>query len=467
MAVAGLVTFAAAVVFGTATVDAATLTANANSNVCDFAATNLYVRDATQTAFPPGYLSCIGADQQTLARCTVCNCRDKQSASTGGVTVEWGLCIEGNDACVTSQTPDRKFCGNITESGASFNPGRVSGANTDGTVVSTPMPASSGDVEQLASSSTALTSSSGKGSNSSYIVAGCAVAGVAAVAMFAVARKRQTDPDLGTPVQDSTYGNNNTSKAKSNMLTESQLMYKNRLSERMSGESVLDADYRMSNDHQHMTIPASGYGQQHNQPASQFSAPPPSYSAVPPVVPAQARAANNANIARESSFFGSLYDEDDEAFSVAEGSPPQHSGFESIAYGKGQSNKPNFDSSFISIDDNSEFGASAIDFSATGRSDGTVDFSATARTEDIVDFSATARTEDIVDFSATARSDGSVFDTRSTSVSVESNGLTMYERDTEASEILRESTDSVMFSDSKSSLSFFAEEGSPRKSIEF
>lgn len=401
------------------------------TSVCSFGTGKLYVRDASQTAFPPGYLSCLGADSKPIARCASCKCRDKQAGTTNGLSVEWGLCVEGTEACVTAQTPDREYCGNDTESGRAFVPGTVTSAKTDATLVSMPVATTPGGVEELASGSTISNgATSGKSSTSTYIVSGCAVAGVAAVAMFAVARKRQSEPrELGTPAQDLSpaYDPTNTSKAKT--LSDSTLSYKNRLSERMSGESIVnDAAFH------------------------------PAHPVALPVAQPQ-RQAPADSMTRDSSFFG--FDDDDERFTIEDGSPPEHSGF---AFGKGGSSRNttvDFGASVMTIDEFSTSSAST-NFGASAMS---TDFGASAAS---TNFGASAAS---TDFSATMRSDTSTRhggDARNTSLSVESDGLPMFERDTEASEFVRESDDSVAFGASSSSLSFTIEdERSPRKSIEF
>lgn len=419
-----------------------------DTSVCSFTTANLYVRDASQTAFPPGFLSCLGAGNQPIARCATCKCRDKQSASSGGKIVEWGLCIEGSEACVTSQTPDREYCGNDTESGKVFQPGTVSGANTDATTVATPMPTSGDGINELASSNGIVKSSSKSATTNMYIVGGCAVAGVAAIAMFAVARKQKNEPrELGTPMQDPAtdraggYDNNKTSKAH-NTLSASTMSYKNRLSERMSGESMLDDDSFQHHSSAPMPAPTNGRFINHQQQQryessiSQYGAPP-SYTAVASNQTA-IRPVPAESLMRESSFFGSEFDE---RFTIDDNSVPERSGFESIAYGQGN-NKPNFESSFMSVTANgfdSSF-ASMNDFEATHVGD------------------AATHHHNLGD---------SMFNGRNTSLSVESDGLTMYDRDTAASEFLRESDDSVVLSASTSSLSFYADEASPRDSIEF
>ncbi|GAB9476546.1 hypothetical protein Gpo141_00013609 [Globisporangium polare] len=438
---------------------AAPVRALSDTSVCSFTTGNLYVRDASQTAFPPGFLSCLGAGNQPIARCSTCKCRDKQSASSGGKTVEWGLCIEGTEACVTSQTPDREYCGNDTESGRVFQPGTVTGANTDATTVSTPLPTSSGGVNELASNNGIAKSSSKSATTNAYIVGGCAVAGVAAIAMFAVARKQKNESrELGTPMQDPAttdragggYGNNNTSKA-NNMLSASTVSYKNRLSERMSGESMLGDDSFQHSSDAPMPAPVPTNGrfihqqqqqqqqkQRYESEINQYGAPP-SYAAVASNQTAVRPAPADSEM-RESSFFGSEFDE---RFTIDDNSVPERSGFESIAYGQANQ-RPNFESSFMSVTANgfdSSF-ASMNDFEATH----------------VGGDNHNHHERDLGE---------SMFDGRNTSLSVESDGLTMYDRDTAASEFLRESDDSVTFS--TSSLSFCADEASPRNrdSIEF
>lgn len=355
---------------------------------------------------------------------------------------------------MTAQTPDREYCANSTESGTAFRPGTVSGANTDATTVTTPMPTSSDGVNELTSNNVFAKSSSNSGTKNAYIVGGCAVAGVAAIAMFAVSRKKKNHRELSTPVEDPAmdrYDDTKTSKA-NNAFSPSTASYKNRLSERMTGESMLGDDSFQHNGSVPMPAPAHGrFIDQHKQQQqqkyqSQISShgAPPSYAAVASsqhtIRPAPAD-----SIMRDSSFFGSEFDE---RFTIDDHSVPERSSFESIVHEQGQNaiNKANYESSFMSVTSNgfdSSF-ASLEDYEASHH--GAAHRHLGGSIDSLTD---------------------SQYNGRNTSLSVESDCLTIYDRDTAASEFLRGSDESVMSSGSSSSLAFYADEGSPRSSIEF
>ncbi|TMW68216.1 hypothetical protein Poli38472_007888 [Pythium oligandrum] len=360
--------------------------AESQDDPCSFPMSKMYVRDAKQVQFPTGFLSCLGANTKTIARCAECNCREIQSATTNGKTISWGLCIEDATSCVSPQAPDRKQCAaeteasNTTDSTDFFQPGVVQPADAleSGTPI-TKVPADTvTDQEALAANTSGV--NNGRGNTGTMVIAGCAVAGVAGVAMFAVARKKKGKA-LGTPRQGA-YKDNDTSKARTNNVRDPHQQV------RMVVDPSLGSDF---NQYGSDPIAVS-----HQQQQVQKEEPLPAFD----------------NRRRDT--HASSSDEGDEAFETFGGDTS--GGFSAFDLGETQRDGDSFGSE---LETNMSMGYSAHQ----------------------------ANDEDEY------YGDG---DSR----------VSYNTRDTADSTYLRDSDDSVMMS-SASSLSFYNDEGSPRKSIEF
>lgn len=224
----------------------ASTSVQAAEDVCALLPAKMYVRDATQTNFPAGFLPCVGADKTLNPRCAKCKCRQLQSVKQGGKPMSWGLCIENAASCASPQAPGRTQCGGekttkayrarggggvpipprkdavktttpsanegkvATGANHAFEPGHVNAQNPmeSGGNVTTP-----GDTLEQ----NALDASAGLGGGEEkkkktgvMFVAACVVAAGAGIAVFAIVRKK--DKSLGTPKQN--YKDTDTSKAR-------------------------------------------------------------------------------------------------------------------------------------------------------------------------------------------------------------------------------------------------------------
>lgn len=86
-------------------------------SACQYPTEDLYVSSATQMQVPTvGYLECSNATGSDVELCAACTCREKRTASTGGVTVAWVVCVEEDQAsCAAS---GREYCASSTNASA-------------------------------------------------------------------------------------------------------------------------------------------------------------------------------------------------------------------------------------------------------------------------------------------------------------------------------------------------------------